>query len=302
MAFKKTTIVLFPDGSNKVKQFRIPKFLPFLFVFILVSSVALLSWIIRDYRMIKPQMSRLVQLQKENEQQKRQFVHLKGRISQLTQKMVELQEFDHRLKVMVNLETNDDNAPFHGVGGSDPKDLTPDYSMAKTHRELVRVMHRSLDTLDKEIDFDKQDKAQLQGFLEKQKKLFASTPSIWPTKGWLSSRFSYRFSPFTGRKEFHKGIDISTRKGAPIIAPANGVVSAVRWDHLSGKVVTINHGYGLVTVYAHLSKALVKKGQYVKRGETIALVGNTGRSTGPHLHYELHLKKVPTNPLRYILN
>jgi murein DD-endopeptidase MepM/ murein hydrolase activator NlpD len=301
LAFKKTTIVLFPDGSNKVKQIRIPKFLPVLFVFILVSSVALISWIIRDYRMIKPQMSRLAQLQKENEQQKRQFVHLKGRISQLTQKMVELQEFDHRLKVMVNLDANDENAPL-GVGGSDPKDLTPDYSTARTHRDLVRVMHRSLDTLDNEIDFDKEDKAQLQGFLEKQKKLLASTPSIWPTKGWLSSRFSYRFSPFTGRKEFHKGIDISTRMGAPIIAPANGVVAAVRWDHLSGKVLAINHGYGLVTKYAHLSKALVKKGQYVKRGETIALVGNTGRSTGPHLHYEVHLNKVATNPLRYILN
>jgi murein DD-endopeptidase MepM/ murein hydrolase activator NlpD len=301
LAFKKTTIVLFPDGSNKVKQIRIPKFLPVLFVFILVSSVALISWIIRDYRMIKPQMSRLAQLQKENEQQKRQFVHLKGRISQLTQKMVELQEFDHRLKVMVNLDANDENAPL-GVGGSDPKDLTPDYSTARTHRDLVRVMHRSLDTLDNEIDFDKEDKAQLQGFLEKQKKLLASTPSIWPTKGWLSSRFSYRFSPFTGRKEFHKGIDVSTRMGAPIIAPANGVVAAVRWDHLSGKVLAINHGYGLVTKYAHLSKALVKKGQYVKRGETIALVGNTGRSTGPHLHYEVHLNKVATNPLRYILN
>ena len=216
--------------------------------------------------------------------------------------MSELQAFDHRLKVMVNLETDEDYESVHGVGGTGPDYLQPDLSTTKSHRGLVRAMHRSLDTLNNEIGVDKQDKAQLQKFLENQKNLLASTPSIWPTKGWLSSRFAYRISPFTGRKEFHRGIDISTRKGAPIIAPANGVVATVSWDRLSGKVIRINHGYGLKTVYAHLNKALVKKGQYVKRGETIALVGNTGRSTGPHLHYEVHLKKVPTDPLRYILD
>ena len=302
MAFNKTTIVLLPDGSTKVKQFRIPRFLFVLSVFVLLGCGMFLTWIIRDYRMIKPAVFRLAQLRKENEQQKRQFVHLVGRINQLTQRMSELQEFDHRLKVMVNLEADEDYQGVHGVGGTGPDYLQPDVSTTKSHRGLVRAMHRSLDNLNNEIGVDKQDKAQLQKFLENQKNLLASTPSIWPTKGWLSSRFAYRISPFTGRKEFHRGIDISSRMSAPIIAPANGVVAIVRWDRLSGKVIRINHGYGLKTVYAHLSKALVKKGQYVKRGETIALVGNTGRSTGPHLHYEVHLKKVPTNPLRYILD
>jgi murein DD-endopeptidase MepM/ murein hydrolase activator NlpD len=90
--------------------------------------------------------------------------------------------------------------------------------------------------------------------------------------------------------------------GAPIVAPADGIVSKIYKDRGYGKVVSVSHGYGVVTRYAHLKKSLVKKGQYVKRGETIALVGNSGRSTGPHLHYEVHLNRVAVDPLRYILN
>ena len=118
----------------------------------------------------------------------------------------------------------------------------------------------------------------------------------------MSSRFGNRLSPFTGRKEFHKGIDIATKMGAPIIAPANGIVSHIGYDRGYGKILTINHGYGIKTRYAHLKKILVKKGQYVKRDQKIALVGNTGRSTGSHLHYEVHLNRVSVNPLNYILN
>jgi murein DD-endopeptidase MepM/ murein hydrolase activator NlpD len=163
-------------------------------------------------------------------------------------------------------------------------------------------MHRSLDNHENEMAIGEQDKADLYEFFEDQKMLLASTPSIWPTKGWMSSRFGYRISPFTGKKEFHKGIDVAARMSAPIVAPADGMVSFTGRDGGYGRVVTVRHGYGLMTKYAHLKKALVKKGQRVKRGETIALVGNSGRSTGPHLHYEVHLNNMAVDPLRYILN
>jgi murein DD-endopeptidase MepM/ murein hydrolase activator NlpD len=247
-------------------------------------------------------MPRLAQLEEENTRKQKQYEYLAQRIDQVTRKIGRLKEFDRKLKIMVNLETGEDTQQFQGVGGSDPVLLHPDQTMAKTHKDLVRSMHRSLDNIDKEIELGEQDKAELYEFLENQKVLLASTPSVWPTKGWLSARFGYRISPFTGEREFHRGIDVSTRMNAPIIAPADGIVSSIAWDHGYGRILTINHGYGLVTRYAHLEKALVKKGQYVKRGETIALVGNTGRSTGPHLHYEVHLNKVAVNPFRYILN
>ncbi len=246
-------------------------------------------------------MPRLAQLKSENEQ----IAYLAQRIGLVSEKVDELKEFDHKLKVMVNLESpENNNMPLEGVGGasSDALDTDPASKMGETNRELVRSMHHSLDNIDEEIILGQQDKAELCSFLESQKLLLASTPSIWPTRGWLSCGFGYRISPFTDKKEFHKGIDIATRSGTPVVASADGIITYVGWNGGFGRTITINHGYGLVTKYAHLKKALVTKRQYVKRGEQIALVGNSGRSTGPHLHYEVHLNKVAVNPLQYILN
>jgi murein DD-endopeptidase MepM/ murein hydrolase activator NlpD len=302
VAFKKTTILLVPDATNRVKRFKVPSFLPVFFGLILVSCAAFLVFIIRDYQSMKIHSPQLVRLEKENELQKRQLDQLAKRIDQTTKKLYELKEFDRKLRIMVNLETSEGKKEFQGVGGSDPILFQPQHNMAKTHKDLVRSMHSAIDNLDSEIALCEKDKTELHKFLENQKVLLASTPSIWPTNGWLSSRFGYRISPFTGKKEFHRGIDIATRMGAPIVAPADGIVLKIYSDHGYGKVLAVSHGYGVITRYAHLNKALVKKGQYVKRGETIALVGNSGRSTGPHLHYEVHLNRVAVDPLRYVLN
>ncbi|MBW1804775.1 MAG: M23 family metallopeptidase [Deltaproteobacteria bacterium] len=232
-----------------------------------------------------------------------QLALLVRKIDQINSKMVELKKFDHKLKVMVNLETGEnEDVQFLGIGGSDPSLINPEYSIEEAHKNLVRLMHRSLDNLNTEIAVQTEEMTELYDFLEGQKCMFACTPSIWPAKGWVSSRFGYRISPFTNEKEFHNGLDVSARTGSTIISPADGVVSSVGKSYGFGNILTINHGYGLKTKYAHLKKALVKKGQAVKRGQKIALMGISGRSTGPHLHYEVHLKGVPVNPLRYILN
>jgi murein DD-endopeptidase MepM/ murein hydrolase activator NlpD len=301
LAFKKITVILVPDSTKGPTQLKLPKLLLPLFVLFFLSCVVSLSWIFRDYQTMRDQMPRLGQLEKENERQKRQFIHLSQRIDEIIGNMGQMKELDLKLKVMMNLETGEGSGPG-GVGGSGPSLPWPDYSEAKTHKEQVRLMHQSLDNLKTEVAMLKRDKSEFQKFLQSQKKLLASTPSIWPTKGWLSSRFGHRVSPFTEEKEFHKGIDISARMGAAIVAPADGVVFGTDFDHGFGKTVVIKHGYGVVTLYAHVKKILVKRGQYVKRGEKIALVGSTGRSTGPHLHYEVHLNGLPVNPLRYILN
>jgi murein DD-endopeptidase MepM/ murein hydrolase activator NlpD len=118
----------------------------------------------------------------------------------------------------------------------------------------------------------------------------------------MTSRFGRRVSPFTGRKELHKGVDIANRKGTAVLATANGVVSYAGKKGTMGNILVIDHGHGIVTRYAHLSKALKKRGEKVKRGDIVAQMGNSGRSTGPHLHYEVHLNGVPVNPAKYILN
>jgi murein DD-endopeptidase MepM/ murein hydrolase activator NlpD len=302
LAANKVTIVFLPGASKKVKQLKIPRVLLYFLFLVFLAAALALTWGIKDYRAIKAKIPRLAKLEDENEQQKLQLVALTHKIDQIGGKLIELKKFDQKLKTMVNLETSEDNSQFLGIGGSDPALLNPDYAIEKAHQKLIRLMHNSLDNLDTEISIQANEKEELYKFLENQKTMLASTPSIWPTRGWVSSGFGYRISPFTNEKEFHKGIDISTRMKTPIIAPADGVIATTGKDHGMGKMLTINHGYGVKTRYGHLSKILVKNGQYVKRGENIGLVGNTGRSTGPHLHYEVYLNGLPVNPFRYILN
>lgn len=302
MSSKKITIIFLSDGARKTKQLKIPKIFILSLPLFILAAVILVAWVFSDYQTVKTQIPRLAYLQKENKHQKVQLANLSQKIDHINRKMIELNRFDHKLRVMVNLETSEDNPQFLGIGGSDPTVLNPDYTVEKAHKKLVRLMHHSLDNLNTEISVQIQNKAELYRFLQEQKSMLACTPSIWPTKGWVSSDFGYRISPFTNEREFHKGFDISARMNTVIIAPADGVVSTVGRSHGYGRMLHINHGYGLKTVYAHLAKSLVTKGKYVKRGQKIALLGNSGRTTGPHLHYEVHLNGVPVNPLRYILN
>ena len=264
--------------------------------------MALSAWVLKDYQSIRLKIPKLAQLTKENNEKKRHLIALSQRINQISQKMIELKEFDHKLKVMVNLEPEEEDKRFLGIGGSDPTLFSPDYTIEKAHQKLVRLMHQSLDNLNTEISIQINEKAELHKFFKNQKSMLASTPSIWPVRGWISSRFGYRVSPFTNQKEFHSGLDICTRKKTPITAPADGVISTIGLNHGYGRILTVNHGYGLKTRYGHLDKVLVKKGQYIKRGQKIAHVGNSGRTTGPHLHYEVYLNGVPVNPFRYILD
>lgn len=291
-----------PDGTGRVKQLSLSRSLIIFVASLLSASMVFLFWMVHTYFGVKDRIPLFSELQRENLLQKEQLLHMARRIDQMSQGMAELKKLDQKLKLMVNPETTPNDEPFGGVGGSDPALLDPKNTTARVDRELVRAMHRSLDSLDSDLDESMADKNGFREFLENQKLLLASTPSIWPTKGWLSSRFGYRSSPFTGEREFHKGVDISTRMGAPVVSSADGVVSFTGWERGYGRVVVIKHGYGLETKYAHLKKALVKKGQRVKRGETVALVGTSGKTTGPHLHYEVHLNGVAVNPIRYVLN
>lgn len=302
MDLKKVTIVILPDGVRTVKQVRIPRFLLVFFIFSVLFVVAFLAWASLDYYKMKTQEPQRAELIRENRQQGVQLAAFASEIDKINRKMVKLNKFDNRLRVMVNLEPGDDNAQFIGVGGSDPTLTDPGFSVENAHQTLIRSMHQSLDNLDTEIPVQTKEKIELYNFLKSQKSMFACTPSIWPVNGWLTSKFGYRISPFTNEKEFHEGIDIAARIGSPVIAPADGVVAFAGKSNGYGNLLVINHGYGLQTRYGHLSKFLVKKGEEVKRGEKIALVGDTGRSTGPHLHYEVHVEGVPVNPLRYILN
>jgi murein DD-endopeptidase MepM/ murein hydrolase activator NlpD len=135
-----------------------------------------------------------------------------------------------------------------------------------------------------------------------QSKMLSSTPSIVPVRGILTDGFGGRSDPFTGESGQHNAIDISSAVGAPVRAPADGIVVKAEWANGYGNVIYVSHGYGYSTRYGHLSGFAVRPGARVKRGDVIGYVGSTGRSTGPHLHYEVRVNNNPVNPLEYILN
>ncbi len=160
--------------------------------------------------------------------------------------------------------------------------------------ELNRVLGQAKD--------QERELAEISSFLENNRLRLSSIPSIWPVKGWISSSFGYRLSPFTGERRFHEGLDISAPRLTPILAPSEGVVTYRGERSGYGKVLVIDHGFNISTRYAHLSEFFVKVGDRIKRGQKIGSVGNTGRSTGPHLHYEVRVHNIPQNPMRFILD
>jgi murein DD-endopeptidase MepM/ murein hydrolase activator NlpD len=136
--------------------------------------------------------------------------------------------------------------------------------------------------------------------VERRQALASATPSIWPIAGWISSGFGNRRDPFSGQVDFHSGLDISGDQGQRILAPADGMVSSASYNGNYGNLLTLDHGFGLTTRYGHLSRFEVAPGQQVRRGQVIGYVGSTGRSTSPHLHYEVLVNGQLTNPLKLL--
>jgi murein DD-endopeptidase MepM/ murein hydrolase activator NlpD len=136
--------------------------------------------------------------------------------------------------------------------------------------------------------------------VERREALAAATPSIWPVTGWLSSSYGNRRDPFTGSRDFHPGLDISAVAGERVLAPANGTVITSARNGNYGNFIEIEHGFGITTRYGHLSRFAVAAGQHVRRGDVIGYVGSTGRSTSPHLHYEIWMSGRLTNPMKLL--
>jgi murein DD-endopeptidase MepM/ murein hydrolase activator NlpD len=273
------------------------------FLVILAVFVFGLGYLVTDYYGVKKMVAELDRLRLEARQQQQQLVTFAKSFDDLQSEMTRLRQFDMKLRVMADLDGVVYPEQIMGIGGENPEPFNPlEGEVSFQDPTIISSMNRSLDRLKTDVSIQERSFQELVEYLEDQKSLLASTPAIWPVKGWLTSTFGYRSSPFTGRRELHKGLDIATRSGTPIIAPADGLVVFAGREGGFGNMIIVDHGYGITTRYGHCSSLEVKLGQKVKRGDVIARVGNTGRSTGPHVHYEVAVNGVSVNPSRYILN
>ena len=290
------TVVILPSPTSEPYRFSLrKKTCKYLIGFSSALILGLAGFFVQYFLMLG-QLSELRDLRKETKTQKIQVQSFSSSIDDLKKQMTRLVEFDRKLRVITDIGPLQENMNVAALGG--PEEAAPSNSDSK----LMASIQSDLGELQTKAIQQEKSFQELTEAVQSRQSLWASTPSIWPTTGWVSSGFGNRVSPFTGRLAKHNGIDIVARPDTPIVAPAAGIVSYYGFDSGLGKLVKINHGYGIVTFYGHLSKTAVKIGQKVKRGEIIAYVGSTGLSTGPHLHYEVYVNDVPANPMKYILN
>ncbi len=302
MPSKKISFLIVPEDSSNVKQVKFSKaFLGVMICFVL-AGLAGASFMVHDYLKLRHKAPSMEALARVVKSQRVQIQAYAKRIGSLNSQMCTLHDFEKKIRIIANVEAPDHQEAVFGIGGTTEEELKNLPALTENHNTVIRAMHTQLDQLDEASVVQGKAFEQLCNYIKSRKSLLASTPAIYPTKGWISSNFGYRKSPFTGLREFHSGLDIATRSGTPIIATADGIITFARRNGGLGLMVGIDHGHGKITRYGHLLKCLVKRGDQVNRGDKIGLVGNTGRSTAPHLHYEIHVNGIAVNPQKYILN
>jgi murein DD-endopeptidase MepM/ murein hydrolase activator NlpD len=296
-------VVVVPPGSGTSKVFEVSQNLVKLALG--VGLVFVLATILLSYTTLSRTLTiaRHQGLIKENQVLARELGQLENRMILLADTLGTIQERSARIRLLANLDPVDPQVAAAGIGGpSSVNAAMEELRDAGVLGERTAEVKVDLNAMIRRANLLASSFAEAADSLELHTARLAATPSIMPTSGWITSAFTQmRSHPILHVGRPHEAIDVVAPAGTPIEAPAAGRVVSAGWVTGYGNMVVLDHGFGIVTKYAHASRLLVRNGQHVKRGERIALVGNTGLATGPHLHYEVHVNGKPVDPLRYVL-
>lgn len=286
------TLIVVPHAKARFRKFQVSVKLTRWVAGVSGVGALILTGILIHYTSIAAEVHQLRRMREENQVLLTKTREYEENAGKLQAKVQNLQNMVTKLGVMAGLDQSLPDATLGGVGGVSGID-----SIAPTIERAP-----SLTKMEDSVSALTAKSSRLEEFFKGQRVLLASTPSIWPVRGYLSATFGNRIDPFTGQKDFHSGLDVSTPLGTKIQAPADGVVISCGVRGAYGNAMVIDHGFGVVTQYGHMASFSVKAGQKVRRGDTIGFVGSTGRSTGPHLHYEVWVRDQAQNPIQYILD
>lgn len=333
MEKKKVTLFIVTNEVGKTRKIVLSaEWAKGIIAVVAVCLVALVA-IFADYVGLLAQTSENKRLKSENAQLSKQFQVVEGKVFALETSLERVKTFVTKLKLITNIEGEDRSLKL-AMGVNPPSNQhIEELDQPIEKRNKLDVMEKQdqefqhptepndnkgelainnrrdyaslvvrIEKAVKESELRFQSTFDLWEILSERQSLLSSTPNIRPAKGWFTSRFGYRISPFTGRSTLHAGLDIAAAPGSPVYAPADGLVTFAGYDEGYGKMITLDHGYGVITRFAHSSQIYVQLGQKVSRWDVIASVGNTGRSTGPHLHYEVRVNGVPRDPSIYMLD
>jgi len=294
------TLMFIPRANGAVKKISIPESLA-RFLCAITAVVFLASlYLIYDYASIKRDKAELLRLRVQTTEQAHQVKELALKVDEFADRMEELRQFDQKIRIFASYQTARDKKMPLGIGGAGTSEVRLRELLDSDQRKLVEEARKGISALSEDAAYREQSFNEILSFLREQKSILAATPSIWPVRGWVTSEFGMRQSPFSAGLEFHNGIDIATRKGREVVSPADGLILEASYSAREGNYIRIDHGHGYSTYYCHLNKIVIKEGTRVKRGDLIGHVGSTGRSTGPHLHYTVLVNNVPVNPRRYL--
>jgi murein DD-endopeptidase MepM/ murein hydrolase activator NlpD len=304
MAHRRWTVFVVPHGASNSKSVSISATVLKLGagVATVIGATALAAALTVFSHGVDVTRSR--QLARENTVLARELDRLGNRVESLSDTLALISRRDQEIRLVTGLEPLDPDVRRAGIGG--PAGPWPEreelLSEAGANGRRAFGVHADLDALIRRANLIATSFKQAADSLQSQVQRLSAMPSIMPTSGFLSSRFSsIRYHPILHENRAHEGVDITAPYGTEVIAPAGGRVVKVAWENGYGLAVSIDHGYGIETRYAHLSRTAVAVGQVLRRGDHLGWVGSTGLSIGPHLHYEVLVNGRPTDPLRYVM-
>jgi len=304
VAKKAFTLIVVPDHESAVKRYRVTQ----TFVWRALGGLAALALVGTaasvHYFQVAGDAAENRILREENLSLRGQLKSIRERIDHIGSTLDRVERFDQKLRALTLLSDPQRNLAM-GPTASEPGQPGPTHPLKGgllASSENPKALNSRLDKLTLEATRQEQSLQELTAYFQDQKSLLASVPATWPARGWVTSDFGQRLDPYTAERVMHPGLDIAAEHGKPVHAPSDGVVLFAGPEGGYGNVIVIDHGYGIKSRYGHLAQMLVKAGERVKRGQQVASIGNTGRSTGPHLHYEVRVNGVPQNPRKFILD
>lgn len=312
------TIMIVPEKTTQVRKILVPAWLVRLGAVAIAVTLVLVGVMVANYGYVMSQVGENNELKTENRRLRQSVQVFKGKMGTLESAMERVKTFSTRLKVITGAEDRGGvaalmkNIPDASANTGAPRTVPAEVAAIEAELDPRDPEHEELQSQYQELDLKissmtaeslalEQNLQDQYEHLVDQKAFLAALPTRKPAIGYYTSGFGTRRAPFGGKVKMHEGVDIANHPGTPIKATADGVVTFANTKAGYGQTVILDHGYGLQTWYAHTRKILVKNGQKVRRGDTVALLGNTGRSTGPHCHYEVRVNGIPVDPLSYIL-
>jgi murein DD-endopeptidase MepM/ murein hydrolase activator NlpD len=282
MAIKYHTVILVPHARAKLRKWRVSNLQIAVLLGLFVAVTVAASFIAWSFFAEGVSATKVDKLRQENEELRQANRSFEQSLSDLQDKITDYEVRTRQLAIVAGID--DVDGAEAGIGGNAVDD-SPDLDFMRYRAD--RLSDR-LDTVAAK--------------LEERTRWFSSTPSVMPVKGILTSGFGNRRDPITGRRAFHPALDIAAQPGREVRAPADGIVTRAGRIGGLGNAVYVSHGFGVNTRFGHLARLSVKPGDRIERGDVLGVVGSTGRATGYHLHYEVHVDGKPVNPLGYILD